>query len=157
MGSIAVSRISTALHASVFSMHPSLHNKFEHHHDTSTSAEKGPSFKVVMMTLFAITIPVEIIFLTILRTVGWLDLPTIFIACAVVFFCLTVRPAVHLLPFTSNANINIGRLPGPHFLSACTPPHQFPLEQGPRPRHVRHATPLLLHRPHRPAASRRLL
>lgn len=51
----------------------------------------GPSPRLVMITLILVTFPVEIIFLSILRALGWLHLPFIFIICSVIFFCIAVR------------------------------------------------------------------
>lgn len=44
-----------------------------------------------MITLLLVTLPVEVIFLTILHGLGWLNLPFLFIAFSVVFFCCAVR------------------------------------------------------------------
>ncbi|KAG1819792.1 uncharacterized protein BJ212DRAFT_1479021 [Suillus subaureus] len=75
VGSIFVSRLSTALHAA--SANASLH-------------KSDPSPKLVMVTLTVITIPIEILFLCTLRAFGWLKLPIIFAILSVLFFCCAV-------------------------------------------------------------------
>lgn len=81
-GSIFVSRLSTALHAAAVALshHPSAVRK-DHHE---------PSPRLVMLTLLLITLPVEIIFLGILDGLEWLNLPILFVAFAIVFFCCAV-------------------------------------------------------------------
>ncbi|KIY71251.1 solute carrier family 41 member 1 [Cylindrobasidium torrendii FP15055 ss-10] len=76
VGSIFISRLSTALHAATTSMRGDTH--------------KGPSNKVVMTTLLLITVPVEVIFLAMLYGFGWIDLPIIFTVFSVGFFCVAV-------------------------------------------------------------------
>ena len=44
-----------------------------------------------MLMLLLITLPVEIIFLGILDGLDWLNLPILFVAFAIVFFCCVVR------------------------------------------------------------------
>jgi solute carrier family 41 len=75
VGSIFVSRLSTAFHAA--SANAALH-------------KSEPSTKLVMVTLTAITIPIEILFLCTLRVFGWLKLPIIFAMLSVLFFCCAV-------------------------------------------------------------------
>ncbi|KAG0692383.1 Mg transporter [Suillus ampliporus] len=75
VGSIFISRLSTALHAA--SVNTSMH-------------KSDPSPKLVMVTLILITIPIEIIFLCILRAFGWLKLPIVFAILSVLFFCCAV-------------------------------------------------------------------
>ncbi|KAG2132842.1 solute carrier family 41 member 1 [Suillus bovinus] len=75
VGSIFISRLSTALHAT--SANTCLH-------------KSGPSSKLVMVTLTVITIPIEILFLCTLRAFGWLKLPIIFAVFSVLFFCCAV-------------------------------------------------------------------
>jgi solute carrier family 41 len=81
VGSIFVSRLSTALHAATFSSSRSLETN-----------QNQPSSRVVMATLLFVTLPVEIIFLAILRALGWLHLPFIFVFFSVIFFCCAVSP-----------------------------------------------------------------
>lgn len=80
VGAVAVSRISTALHSEATPVH--------HLQKQITAPE--PSLRLVMATLFLVTIPVEIIFLSVLHGIGWLELPVIFIAASIIFFCITV-------------------------------------------------------------------
>lgn len=77
-----MSRLSTSLHAAAvaLSRHPSVRKD---HHE--------PSPRLVMLTLLLITLPVEIVFLGILDGLKWLDLPILFVAFAIVFFCCAVR------------------------------------------------------------------
>ena len=57
-----------------------------------------------MLTLFFVTLPVEVIFLAVLRALNWLRLPFPFVAASVFFFCLAVRarpyPAPSLFPLS---------------------------------------------------------
>ncbi|KAG6817052.1 hypothetical protein H0H87_000464 [Tephrocybe sp. NHM501043] len=81
VGSILVSRLSTSLHAAAltFSSGPA-----------SRKETADPSTRLVMMTLLLITLPIEIGFLSVLRGLGWLHLPFVFIAFSVAFFFLAV-------------------------------------------------------------------
>lgn len=89
VGSVFISRISTTLHAASMTLHdiPTHTHVHKHHPD-----QPHPSVRLVMITLFLITIPVEIGFLSTLRAVGWLKLPFIFVAFSVLFFCVAVSP-----------------------------------------------------------------
>ncbi|KAG1736926.1 Mg transporter [Suillus paluster] len=87
VGSILISRLSTALHAA--SVNTSLH-------------KSDPSPKLVMVTLILITIPIEIIFLCILRAFGWLRLPIIFAILSVLFFCCAVFTSLVIAQFLTN-------------------------------------------------------
>lgn len=84
VGSIFISRLSTALHAVALSAAPN-----GNFHPSKTSTD--PSSNLVMMTLIAITIPVEIIFLSVLHVLGWLSSPLVFIIFSIIFFCCAVR------------------------------------------------------------------
>ncbi|KAG2359727.1 solute carrier family 41 member 1 [Suillus spraguei] len=75
VGSIFVSRLSTALHAA--SADTYLH-------------KSEPSPKLVMVTFILITIPIVILFLCILRVSGWLKFSIIFAILLVLFFCCAV-------------------------------------------------------------------
>ena len=79
VGAVAVSRISTALHAEISPVLLKSH-----------SAPPEPGLRVVMITLFFVTIPVEIVFLFVLYSIGWSQLPVAFIFASIVFFCITV-------------------------------------------------------------------
>ncbi|KAF8901826.1 hypothetical protein CPB85DRAFT_120765 [Mucidula mucida] len=81
VGSIFASRLSTALHAAAAG--------------AASSSRKGePSPKLVMLTLIFVTIPVEIIFLSLLHLLGWLRLPFVFVAFSIVFFCCAVTSSL---------------------------------------------------------------
>lgn len=75
VGSIFISRLSTALHAA--STKASLH-------------ENEPSPKLVMITFILITIPIVILFLCILRASGWLKFSIIFAILSVLIFCCAI-------------------------------------------------------------------
>ncbi|KAK0227911.1 Mg transporter [Armillaria fumosa] len=87
VGSIFVSRLSTALHAAALSITPST---------------PEPSARMVMITLIIVTIPVEIIFLSILRLLSWLTLPFVFVAFSVVFFCCAVTASLFIARALTN-------------------------------------------------------
>lgn len=89
VGSIFASRLSTALHAAALSMTPS-------------NRPSEPSARMVMITLILVTIPVEIIFLSILRLLGWLTLPFVFVAFSVVFFCCAVTASLFIAGALTN-------------------------------------------------------
>ncbi|EIW85659.1 hypothetical protein CONPUDRAFT_48875 [Coniophora puteana RWD-64-598 SS2] len=85
VGSIFVSRLSTALHASAASAahpHPSS--------EPSKPAPAAPAPRLVALTLLLVTLPVEVLFLTLLRAFGWLSLPLVFAVFAMLFFCTAV-------------------------------------------------------------------
>ena len=88
VGSIFVSRLSTALHR----------EKASRGFQTS-KAPNQPSSRVVMITLLLITIPVEIIFLSVLRGIGWLKPPFLFVAFSVGFFCIAVSTEKTTFPY----------------------------------------------------------
>ncbi|KAG1819790.1 uncharacterized protein BJ212DRAFT_1446130 [Suillus subaureus] len=75
IGSIFVSRLSTALHTA--SANTYLH-------------KSEPSPKLVMVTFILITVPIVILFLCILRVSGWLKFSIIFAILSVLFFCCAV-------------------------------------------------------------------
>jgi solute carrier family 41 len=89
-GSILVSRLSTALHAGTVG--------------TVDLPQAQASPRLVIVTLMLITLPIEILFLTMLRAFGWLELPFLFGFLALIFFCSAVRPCTilsyHLLTTT---------------------------------------------------------
>ncbi|KAF5343539.1 hypothetical protein D9758_012934 [Tetrapyrgos nigripes] len=109
VGSIFISRLSTALHAAALpvSGYRSVNGHENGHHHSGDEEENGglgsgsvplsgkkekqePSTMLVMVTLMVITLPVEIIFLAMLRGFGWLRLPFMFVASSVLFFCCAV-------------------------------------------------------------------
>ncbi|KAF8061747.1 Mg transporter [Lyophyllum atratum] len=96
VGSILVSRLSTSLHAAALAISP-----------ISTRSATGrnapePSTRLVMFTLLFVTLPVEIIFLAVLRGLGWLHLPFIFVAFSIVFFFFAVLISLYVAKFLTN-------------------------------------------------------
>lgn len=79
-----ISRISTSLHC-VMSTLPSALN-------SSNRGKKKPSLKLVIGTLFFVTLPIEVGFLAVLGGIGWLEIPLLFVVFFILFFCVTVRP-----------------------------------------------------------------
>jgi solute carrier family 41 len=78
VGSIFVSRLSTALHAAALLPNMSM----------SLGDDSNPH--LVMITLLLITIPLEVVFIATLKWFGWLHLPFIFAVFSVLFFCCAV-------------------------------------------------------------------
>ncbi|KIK64288.1 hypothetical protein GYMLUDRAFT_161105 [Collybiopsis luxurians FD-317 M1] len=95
VGSIFISRLSTALHTVALSAAPSGTFRL-----SRTSAEPSPN--LVMITLIIITIPVEIIFLSVLHGLGWLHPPFVFIAFSVFFFCCAVTASLFIARLLTN-------------------------------------------------------
>jgi solute carrier family 41 len=87
-GSILVSRLSTSLHAAKLALERALPSF------SSSSKHPEPSPLLSMITLLLITIPVEIIFLSILDVLGWLKLPILFTLFSIVFFCCAVSAEI---------------------------------------------------------------
>ncbi|KAJ7118988.1 hypothetical protein C8R44DRAFT_625613 [Mycena epipterygia] len=83
VGAIFTSRLSTRLHAAALALAP-----------PATAGSAEPSSTLVMITLLVVTLPVEIIFLSILAGLGWLRLPLAFVALSVVFFCIAVSSSL---------------------------------------------------------------
>lgn len=79
VGSIFISRLSTALHAAASHLAP---------------RDTDPSSRHVMLTLVLVTLPIEVLFLVILHMFGWLKLPLVFAVFSLFFFCCAVRPLV---------------------------------------------------------------
>jgi len=83
VGSIFVSRLSTALHATASSLSTVSIQKW-------TDDKSQPSSRLVMIILSTVTFPIAIAFLAILCAVGWLKVPILFIVFFVVFFSVAV-------------------------------------------------------------------
>ncbi|KAF7359108.1 Solute carrier family 41 member 1 [Mycena sanguinolenta] len=83
VGAIFTSRLSTRLHAAALTLAP-----------PAVAGSAEPSSTLVMITLLLVTLPVEVIFLSIITGLGWLKLPFIFIVFSVVFFCLAVSSSL---------------------------------------------------------------
>ncbi|KAF8191618.1 hypothetical protein K438DRAFT_1721112 [Mycena galopus ATCC 62051] len=91
VGSIFVSRLSTRLHAAALAL--------------SSPAAAGttePSSRLVMLTLLLVTLPVEVIFLSVITGLGWLKLPLLFVVFSVVFFCLAVSSSLFIARALTN-------------------------------------------------------
>ena len=54
------------------------------------NGRRKPTLKLVMGTLFLVTLPIEIGFLAVLRGVGWLEIPFLLIGFFLLFFCVAV-------------------------------------------------------------------
>ncbi|KAH8824420.1 solute carrier family 41 member 1 [Flagelloscypha sp. PMI_526] len=106
VGAIFVSRLSTALHAAS----ASARSKGMSESETITD-DSSANPKLVMLILMLITLPVEIIFLTILHLLGWLKLPFLFVALSVVFFCCAVGASLVIARFLTNFLWRRGRDP----------------------------------------------
>ncbi|KAJ7491040.1 Mg transporter [Mycena latifolia] len=91
VGAIFASRLSTRLHAAALALAPPV-----------TSGMAEPSPRLVMITLLIVTLPVEIIFLSILAGLGWLRLPLAFVALSVVFFCIAVSSSLLIARWLTN-------------------------------------------------------
>jgi hypothetical protein len=137
VGSIFVSRLSTALHAAALPTTP-------------RTASHKPSARLVMTTLVFVTFPIEVIFLATIRALGWLHLPKGFIALSVLFFCIAVR-SFRQIYVLGRAVLTL-RYAGNNVLVAGTGTHKFSMEARARSRHVRHANPFGAHGPCRPAS-----
>jgi solute carrier family 41 len=83
-GSILISRLSTSLHAAARLLHHGLPSY------SNPSKFPEPSPRLTTLTLLIVTLPVEIIFLTILDILGWLNLPLLFVTFSIVFFACAV-------------------------------------------------------------------
>lgn len=103
-GSILVSRLSTSLHAAKLAMTNALPSY------SSPSKHPEPSPLLSMLTLLFITLPVEVVFLSVLDGLGWLNLPILFVAFSILFFCIAVSP------FLCFPNYNIPMSPSFRFL-----------------------------------------
>ncbi|KAF8823701.1 hypothetical protein HHX47_DHR9000087 [Lentinula edodes] len=90
VGSIFISRLSTTLHAVALSAAPSGTFRL-----SKNAAE--PSSNLVMIVLILITIPVEIIFLSVLHGLGWLHPPFLFIAFSVTASLIIAQSLTHFL------------------------------------------------------------
>ncbi|KAF5365558.1 hypothetical protein D9757_010905 [Collybiopsis confluens] len=95
VGSIFISRLSTALHTVALSAAPN---------GTFRPSKKSmePSSNLVIISLIVITIPVEIIFLSVLHGLGWLHPPFLFIAISVLFFCCAVTASLFIARLLTN-------------------------------------------------------
>lgn len=151
VGSILVSRLSTALHANEYEMDHLPHASTEDL--VKTPSAPPPSTRLVMITLIGVTFPIEIAFLATLRAIGWLHVPAIFLIFSVAFFCIAVRTSPYVICRAVNLTILAGRcFPFPRSGS-----YRSTVETQARPRHVRPSDPLGPRRPHRPITACRVL
>jgi solute carrier family 41 len=100
VGSILVSRLSTSLHAAALTSSLAISNPLSAHARTPSihaleragppKLRKEPDTQLVMTTLLLVTIPIEVVFLGTIHALGWLHLPMLFVAFAVVFFFCAV-------------------------------------------------------------------
>ncbi|OSD02084.1 hypothetical protein PYCCODRAFT_1435762 [Trametes coccinea BRFM310] len=129
VSSIFVSRLSTALHAATSKASSLVSAVQELQHD-----KHHPSPRLVMITLIAVCLPIEIIFLTAVSLLGWIHLPLLFIVLQVLFFLVAITislliarvtttflwkrsldPDMYALPFQSALTDLVGQL----LLVAC--------------------------------------
>ncbi|KAL7282933.1 hypothetical protein ACG7TL_002351 [Trametes sanguinea] len=129
VSSIFVSRLSTALHAATSKAASLVSAVQELQHD-----KHHPSPRLVMITLIAVSLPIEIIFLTAVSLLGWIHLPLLFIVLQVLFFLVAITislliarvtttflwkrgldPDMYALPFQSALTDLVGQL----LLVAC--------------------------------------
>jgi solute carrier family 41 len=148
-GSILVSRLSTSLHTAKLALEnglPSFATKNKH---------PEPSPLLTMATLLAITLPVEVVFLSILDVLGWLDLPFMFIIFSIAFFFCAVC-FFGLITETRVLNY-IKRFTGTVIACHRASSHQPTMVLKSRSRQLRTAYTFRFDGPHWPAPSRSLL
>ena len=92
VSAIFVSRLSTALHAATAKTSSAMASmtdlKEDKHH---------PTPRLVLMTLVAVSLPVEIIFLVCVVAFGWIHLPFLFMVLQIGFFLIAVRSATTIV------------------------------------------------------------
>ncbi|KAI0781489.1 hypothetical protein BD413DRAFT_683676 [Trametes elegans] len=129
VSAIFVSRLSTALHAATTKASALLSSMQDLRKD-----KHDPTPRLVMTTLIAVSIPIEIIFLSAVHLFGWIHLPLIFIVLQVLFFVVAITislliaqvtttflwkrgfdPDMYALPFQSALTDLVGQL----LLVAC--------------------------------------
>ncbi|KAI0699660.1 hypothetical protein BC835DRAFT_1405045 [Cytidiella melzeri] len=97
VGSIFVSRLSTALHTASYSLAGLPATSADDLSAPKTlPSEPPPSSRLVMITLCCVTFPIEIAFLATLRALGWLRVPFIFLASSLLFFVIAVIASLFL-------------------------------------------------------------
>ncbi|KAK2460686.1 hypothetical protein APHAL10511_007156 [Amanita phalloides] len=100
VGSVYISRLSTSLHAIAWKHSPSFNSPTLNEQDTLRAGALQFSPRLAMITLLLVTLPVEIVFLSILQALGWLHPSFIFATFSVFFFCCAVLASLfigHLL------------------------------------------------------------
>ncbi|KAG6826389.1 hypothetical protein H0H92_015999 [Tricholoma furcatifolium] len=83
VGSILISRLSTSMHVAALSRSSSGAPRL-----VKKKGFSGPSTRLVLVTLLLVTIPVDILFLSLLLWFNWLHLPIAFAAFSILFFFL---------------------------------------------------------------------
>ncbi|KAI0345011.1 hypothetical protein BDW22DRAFT_1325659 [Trametopsis cervina] len=104
VGSIFVSRLSTALHAATYSFTglPTASTEDVSASKPPTPVRSPPAPRLVMITLCCVTFPIEIAFLATLRALGWLRVPFVFLAASLFFFVVAVIASLFLAQALTN-------------------------------------------------------
>ncbi|KAL6308666.1 hypothetical protein BKA93DRAFT_815299 [Sparassis latifolia] len=100
VGSVFISRLSTALHAATFTL-PTVLSDLPTL-DQADEKSPHPSQRMVMITLLLVSLPVNIAFLATVFAFGWLRLSFLFIVLQVIFFCITTVISLFLAQVTTN-------------------------------------------------------
>jgi solute carrier family 41 len=98
VGCLFISRLSTALHTVALSAAPN--GTFRPSKNNTSAAES--SSNIVILALILVTIPIEIIFLSVLEGLGWLHPPFLFVAFSVFFFCCAVTASLFIARLLTN-------------------------------------------------------
>ncbi|PPQ82355.1 hypothetical protein CVT25_008316 [Psilocybe cyanescens] len=104
-GSILVSRLSTSLHAAKLALTNALPSY------STPNKHPEPSPLLSMITLLLITLPVEVVFLSILDGLGWLNLPFLFVVISILFFGCAVFASLIIARLLTNFLWSINRDP----------------------------------------------
>lgn len=142
-GSILVSRLSTGLHTAKLALERGLPSYATQH------KHPEPSALLTMATLLLITLPVELVFLSILDAFGWLELPYMFIIFSVIFFFCAVSTFPCVWHFCLAKHNETGAIIPCH----CARTHSLLVGAQSRSRQLRPAHSLRAHGPHWAAAS----
>ncbi|GBE86126.1 hypothetical protein SCP_0900030 [Sparassis crispa] len=100
VGSVFVSRLSTALHAATSAL-PTVLSDLPAA-DEAYEKSPHPSPRLVMVTLLLISLPVDVAFLATVFAFGWLRLSVLFMVLQLVFFGLTVAVSLLLARVTTD-------------------------------------------------------
>ncbi|KAI0699664.1 hypothetical protein BC835DRAFT_1267406 [Cytidiella melzeri] len=101
VGSIFVSRLSTALHATARSI-TGLPLVAEDEYRGIKDTAQSPSHSIVILTLCSVAIPVEIALIAALRLAGWLTVPFVTLPVVFLFFLVTVITSLMLARYLTN-------------------------------------------------------
>ncbi|KAI0093837.1 hypothetical protein BDY19DRAFT_989371 [Irpex rosettiformis] len=104
VGSIFVSRLSTALHTASYTLTglPQVSTDDLPANSQSPPSQDHPSPRLVMITLLCVTFPIEVAFLATLRALGWLRVPFVFLAASLFFFVIAVVASLFLAQALTN-------------------------------------------------------